>query len=299
MLKCSTHSLHYCYYLVVSYSVLLSIKSLKMMFNVPLIVKTSVLWVLLFVYPLELSNAIGASQAGPAKLYPLTIEPQHANIAVASNFIKPMQQLKAQFEKNTPHTIGVSYSSSGKLFAQIINGAPFDVFLSADQIKPVELIKQGKVSSHKRFTYAQGTLILWSSNTLLVNNSPDVLYDNKFRKVALANPKFAPYGQAAVDVLNHLALLEQTQPKWVMGESISQTYQFVATGNADIGFISFSQKPDYGSYWLIPAGFYEPIKQDAVLLKNAEKNTAALAFFEFLKSNEAKNIIHSHHYSVD
>jgi molybdate transport system substrate-binding protein len=132
-----------------------------------------------------------------------------------------------------------------------------------------------------------------------VNNSPDILKTDAFRKVALANPKFAPYGQAAVDVLTNLSLLEQTRPKWVMGESISQTYQFVATGNADIGFISHSQKPDDGSYWLIPPELYKPIQQDAVLLRSAENNSAAVAFYEFLKSNEAKNIIQSHHYTVD
>jgi molybdate transport system substrate-binding protein len=280
-------------------SVLSILKSLIMKCSITCIAKINVLWVLLFLCPLELSNAAAISQPTPANSYSLNIESQHANVAVASNFIKPMQQLKAQFEAYTQHTIRVSYSSSGKLFAQIINGAPFDVFLSADQVKPDELIKRGKAMAHGRFTYAQGMLILWSSKTSLVNNSPDVLYDNKFRKVALANPKFAPYGQAAVDVLNHLVLLEQTKSKWVMGESISQTYQFVATGNADIGFISFSQKPDYGSYWLIPEGFYKPIKQDAILLRNAEKNAAALAFFQFLKSAEAKNIIQSHYYTVD
>jgi len=224
---------------------------------------------------------------------------QQARVAVASNFIKPMQQLKAQFEDATSFKVLVSYSASGKLFAQIVNGAPYDVFLSADQIKPEQLIKREKVSPFQRFTYATGKLVLWSSTPLLVNNTAEILETNAFRKVALANPKFAPYGQAAVDVLTNLSLLEQTKPKWVMGESISQTYQFVATGNADIGFISYSQKPDHGSYWLIPPKLYTPIRQDAVLLKSAEKNAAAIAFFEFLKSNEAKNIIQSHQYTVD
>lgn len=224
---------------------------------------------------------------------------QQVRVAVASNFIRPMQQLKAQFEQQTSIEVLVSYSASGKLFAQIVNGAPYDVFLSADQSKPDELMKKEKISTNQRFTYARGKLILWSSTPKLVNNTPEILRTNEFRKLALANPKFAPYGQAAVDVLTNLSLLETTQPKWVMGESISQTYQFVATGNADIGFISYSQKPDYGSYWLIPSTLYKPIKQDAVLLESAEKNSAAVAFFEFLKSNDAKNIIQSHHYSVD
>lgn len=224
---------------------------------------------------------------------------QQVRVAVASNFIKPMQQLKAHFEDETTYKVLVSYSASGKLFAQIINGAPYDVFLSADQIKADKLIKREKVSPLQRFTYATGELILWSSTPLLVNNTSEILETNAFRKVALANPKFAPYGQAAVDVLTNLSLLEQTKPKWVMGESISQTYQFVATGNADIGFISHSQKPEHGSYWLIPPILYTPIRQDAVLLKSAEENAAAIAFFEFLKSNEAKNIIQSHQYTVD
>jgi molybdate transport system substrate-binding protein len=257
------------------------------------------LCIYLLLHPFKLSNAVDFNQPAFANSSSVKSEAQHANVAVASNFIKPMQELKAKFELKTPYKIRVSYSSSGKFFAQIVNGAPYDLFLSADQVKPDELIKRGKASALGRFTYAQGTLILWSSNATLVNNSPDVLYDNQFRKVALANPKFAPYGQAAVDVLKHLSIVEQTKPKWVMGESISQTYQFVATGNADIGFISFSQKPEHGSYWLIPEYYYNPIKQDAVLLENAEQNPAALAFFEFLNSKDAKNIIQSHHYTVN
>jgi len=270
-----------------------------MKFNVTFALLLSMVCICLFLYPLKPSNAVDLNQPASANSPSVNIEAQHANVAVASNFIKPMQQIKAQFELKTPYKIRVSYSSSGKFFAQIVNGAPYDLFLSADQVKPDELIKRGKASARGRFTYAQGTLILWSSNAALVNNSPDVLYNNQFRKVALANPKFAPYGQAAVDVLKYLSIVEQSKPKWVMGESISQTYQFVATGNADIGFISFSQKPEHGSYWLIPKSYYNPIKQDAVLLENAEQNPAALAFFEFLNSKDAKNIIQSHHYTVN
>ena len=222
-----------------------------------------------------------------------------ATIAVASNFIQAMKQLITHFESNSPHKLRVSYSASGKLYAQIINGAPFDVFLSADQIKPKQLIIENKASNGARYTYAIGQLVLWSADPYLLNASSQPLVDNHFRKLALANPKFAPYGMAAIDVLMHLGVLEQSQAKWVMGESISQTYQFVATGNADMGFISLSQKPNSGSYWKIPEQFYKPIRQDAILLKKGEQNTAAIAFFEFLKSNEAKNIIQSHHYKVD
>lgn len=250
-------------------------------------------------FSVHAANLLGVSISASAAAPYSSKEPQQVRVAVASNFIKPMQQLKAQFEQQTSFKVIVSYSASGKLYAQILHGAPYDVFLSADQSKPEELVKQQKVSSNRRFTYARGKLLLWSASPQLVNNTPEILATNAFRKVALANPKFAPYGQAAVDVLTNLSLLEQTQDKWVMGESISQTYQFVATGNADIGFISYSQKPDYGSYWLIPPTLYKPIQQDAVLLRSAEKNSAAVAFFEFLKSNEAKNIIQSHHYTVD
>lgn len=222
-----------------------------------------------------------------------------ARIAVASNFIKPMKALVSQFEKQTEFRILVSYSASGKLFAQVIHGAPYHVFLSADQAKPLALVENKIAKDTDRFTYAQGKLILWSADSKLLSNSPELLLANRFRKLALANPKFAPYGQAAVDVLQSFSLVEQTKSKWVMGESISQTFQFVATGNADIGFISFSQKPDEGSYWDIPVNLYKPIKQDAVLLKKGKKNAAAIAFFEFMKSIEAKNIIQSHHYIVD
>jgi molybdate transport system substrate-binding protein len=226
-------------------------------------------------------------------------EQEQARIAVASNFIKPMQQLVAAFERQSPHTISVSYSASGKLYAQILNGAPFDVFLSADQVKPNELIKQKKADEMQRYTYAQGKLVLWSSIPLFLNNTADNLLQNNYRKIALANPRFAPYGIAAKEVLTNLGILEQSKSKWVLGESISQTFQFVATGNADLGFIAFSQKPETGSYWIIPENLYSPIKQDAVLLSHAKINAAALDFFAFLKSNEAKNIIQSHHYIVD
>ncbi|WP_412973174.1 molybdate ABC transporter substrate-binding protein [Glaciecola sp. MF2-115] len=222
-----------------------------------------------------------------------------ARIAVASNFIKPMQQLSLAFEKQSGHSLIVSYSASGKLYAQIVNGAPYDVFLSADQTKPEELIKRQKAKASHRFTYAIGKLILWSSDASLIDGSDDILVTGKFRKVALANPKFAPYGLAALSVLENLNLKAQTKVKWVLGESISQTYQFVATGNADIGFISYSQLPESGSFWEIPNNLYAPIKQDVILLNKGENNPAAIAFFAFLKSNEAKNIIQSHHYNVD
>jgi len=259
----------------------------------------SVLSTSIFCHPLQGENLLSVNNSASAAVPYSSGERQQVRVAVASNFIKPMQQLKAQFEQQTSIKVIVSYSASGKLFAQIVNGAPYDVFLSADQSKPDELIKRDKVNVNRRFTYARGKLVLWSSTPQLINNTPDILESNGFRKIALANPKFAPYGQAAIDVLTHLSLLEQTKPKWVMGESISQTYQFVATGNADIGFIAYSQKPNHGSYWLIPSILYKPIQQDAVLLRSAEKNSAAIAFFEFLKSNEAKNIIQSHHYTVD
>jgi molybdate transport system substrate-binding protein len=230
---------------------------------------------------------------------PKQVSADQARIAVASNFIKPMQQLLIEFESQTPHKLIVSYSASGKLYAQIMNGAPFDLFLSADQEKPEKLIKQLKANPRNHFTYASGKLVLWSSKADFINSSSDVLVENQFRKLALANPKFAPYGLAAVDVLQNLELLKLSKPKWVLGESISQTFQFVATGNADLGFISYSQKPELGSFWEIPENLYAPIKQNVILLKKGEQNPAAVAFFEFLKSNTAKNIIQSHHYKVD
>lgn len=229
---------------------------------------------------------------------------QTVHVAVAANFTQAMNQIVTQFESMSGHDVVVSLGSSGKLFAQIQHGAPFDVLLSADQEKPMALEQEGRTVPESRFTYAIGELALWSSNETLIDQSPAVLSQNTFHKLALANPKLAPYGAAAVEVLTKMALLETTQHKWVQGENITQAYQFVATGNAELGFVALSQimqdgQIKKGSYWRVPSDWHSPIRQDAVLLDKGRTNPAALALLAFLKSTEGKEIIQSYGYQTE
>lgn len=222
-------------------------------------------------------------------------------VAVASNFTSTMRELSTAFTKESGHTLNISFGSSGKFYAQIIHGAPFQVFLSADQSKPEALIEAGFVAPTSRFTYALGALALWSPKTDLVDARGDVLSGGNYRKLAIANPLLAPYGAAALDVLRHLNLEASTRSSWVTGENIAQTYQFVSTGNAELGFVSLSQIMDQGrltsgSAWIVPQDLYRPIKQDAVLLKTSEHNAAAQEFMAFLSSAKAKYIIRSYGY---
>lgn len=224
--------------------------------------------------------------------------------AVAANFTSAMKSIVSQFEADTTHKVRVSYGSSGKIFAQIKNGAPFQVFLSADQVKPEVLEKDGYTVPDSRFTYAIGSLALWSAKSDLVDEHYTALRTGNFNKVALANPKVAPYGAAAIEVLNALELKEATNAKWVQGENIAQTYQFVATGNADLGFVALSQITDKGhvtegSTWIVPSDLYTPIRQDAVLLKRSEGSAGAIALIDYLRSEKARAIIHSYGYKTD
>ena len=225
-------------------------------------------------------------------------------VAVASNFTAPMKEIAVQFEQNTGHTLQVSYGSSGKIYAQIVNGAPFQIFLSADSAKPQALEQAGLTAPDTGFTYATGRLALWSSKANLVDEQLNVLRQGKFNKLAIANPNLAPYGAAAVDVLSKLDLEEVTKPKWVQGENIAQTYQFVATGNADLGFVALSQLANKnaeapGSMWIVPKELHRPINQDAVLLRRAENNKAARDFLQFLRGDTATAIIKSYGYAVE
>lgn len=233
-------------------------------------------------------------------LFVSTSNAEQTNIAVASNFSTPMKSLIKDFEKNSSHQIKASFASSGKFYAQIKHGAPYDLFLSADQDKPKRLAQEGFVSSQRPFTYALGALALWSSKAKLAENLM-TLKSGRFNKLAFANPKLAPYGLAAIETLNHLGLTEATQPKWIQGENIAQTYQFVSTGNADLGFVALSQishASPQGSYWIVDRDLYNPIQQDAVLLKRGEDNAAAVAFWHYLHSDHAQTLIQSYGYSV-
>jgi molybdate transport system substrate-binding protein len=224
-------------------------------------------------------------------------------VAVAANFTKPMTDIAEAFEKTTGHSAKLSFGSSGKFVAQIENGAPFEVCLSADDKAPAKLEQSGFAVANSHFTYAIGKLVLWSATANLVDAQGEILSKGGFKHLALADPKLAPYGAAALEVLKNKNLLNKLQPLFVQGENIAQTYQFVSTGNAELGFVALSQvidngKISSGSAWQIPENLYTPLHQEAVLLKKGEDNPAALALMQFLKSPEAKAIISKYGYSL-
>jgi molybdate transport system substrate-binding protein len=226
-----------------------------------------------------------------------------ANIyaAIASNFATPAKELQLLYEKNSRHKLKISFGSSGKHFAQIANGAPFEVFLSADTKRAELAVAEGYGVDSSRFTYAVGKLALYSASPGLINNDGKVLTTNTFHRLAIANPKTAPYGEAAMALLRKLGLYESVRKKIVTGENIAQTYQFVATGNAEIGFVAYSQIAAHqlGSRWLVPTGDYPAIRQQAVLLYKGIDNPAATDFLTFLKSTAAKGVIKKYGYEVN
>ena len=224
--------------------------------------------------------------------------------AVAANFTRPMQALADRFEAETGHQLRLSFGSSGQLFAQIQNGAPFDVFLSADQAKPEALIDAGDALADSRFTYAVGALALWSATANRFRDGEALLRSGDFNRLAIANPRLAPYGAAAMDVLDRLGLSEQLADQIVQGQNIAQTHQFVATGNADLGLVALSQIIDNGrvtsgSAWIVPTDYYHPIRQDAVLLNRAKDNTAAQALLAFLRSDTSQALIETYGYHIE
>jgi molybdate transport system substrate-binding protein len=222
-------------------------------------------------------------------------------VAVAANFTAPMQRIAAQFEQDTGNKAVLSFGSTGKFYAQIRNGAPFEVFLAADDDTPAKLEQEGLGLPGTRFTYAIGQLALWSPKDGYVDARGDVLRTGRFAHLAIGNPRTAPYGAAAVETLTKLALYERLKPKLVEGENISQTQQFVSTGNAELGFVALSQvwkdgKLTSGSAWIVPSKLYGPIRQDAVILKKGEANPAARALASYLTSAKAKAIIRAYGY---
>jgi molybdate transport system substrate-binding protein len=224
-------------------------------------------------------------------------------VAVASNFTKPMNEIATAFEKSTGHSASLSFGSSGKFVSQFENGGPFEVFLSADDKSPIKLEQSGLAVANSRFTYALGKLVLWSATPGLVDDQGQILSKGGFKHIALADPKLAPYGAAAVEVLKNQKLFDKLQPLFVQGENIAQTHQFISTGNAELGFVAFSQVIDNGkiatgSGWEIPADLYKPIRQDAILMKTGAENPAAPALLQFLKSPEALAIIRKYGYDL-
>lgn len=224
-------------------------------------------------------------------------------VAVAANFTKPMTEIAAAFEKATGHSAKLAFGSSGKFVSQLENGAPFEVFLSADDKNPIKLEQTDLAVSGSRFTYAIGKLALWSNTANFVDNEGNVLNSGNFKHLALADPKLAPYGAAAIEVLKAKGLLEKLQPLFVQGENIAQTHEFINTSNAELGFVALSQifengKISTGSAWIVPEQLYSPIRQDAILLKTGEENPAALALLEYLKSETALQIIQKYGYAL-
>jgi molybdate transport system substrate-binding protein len=228
-------------------------------------------------------------------VFTLSTEAKPVHVAVAANFSNTMQRLVTEFEKTSDYQIAVSFGSSGKFYAQIKQGAPYELFFSADQAKPDALQRDGLVITASRFTYAIGRLAVWSARPDFVNQIEFKLKQGAFNKLAIANPKAAPYGAAALEVLIHIGLIDATQSKLVRGENIAQTYQFVSSGNADLGFIALSQlfgrNVPQGSYWLVPDTMHQAIKQDVVLLRTAAKSQGAKAFLDFMHTDKARSII--------
>ena len=226
-----------------------------------------------------------------------------AQVAVAANFAEPIKAIAAVLEKTTGHTLKISTGASGAFYTQIKNGAPFDVFLSADNERPEMLEKDDLAQPGTRFTYATGKLVLWSVKPGRVDGQGAVLKAADLGKVAFANPKTAPYGAAALQVLDKLGLKDALAPKLVQGESIGQTFNFVKTGNADVGFVAMSQVLEggqlkEGSMWVVPQASYDPIRQDAVLLKKGAGNEAAKALLQLLQSPNIKDLIRSYGYDL-
>lgn len=222
-------------------------------------------------------------------------------VAVAANFAAPMKEIAAVFESQSGHKVLLTPGASGKFYAQITNGAPFDVFLSADDETPARLEKVGKVVPGSRFTYAIGRLILWSAKEQGVTDGIDTLKAGHFRFLSIANPRVAPYGMAAVQTLQKIGLLTTLEPKIVQGENIAQTHQFVTTGNADLGFVALSQvwqngKLKSGSGWVVPETYHEQLRQDAVLLETGKHSEAAKALMHFLRSDKAKQVMEAYGY---
>ena len=225
-------------------------------------------------------------------------------VAVASNFLSPLQSMAKSFEKETGHSLRISAGSTGKLYSQIVNGAPFDVFLAANSTEPSRLESSGNSVKGSRFTYGLGQLVLWAPQSENNDKSiQEILDSDGLSRLSVANPLTAPYGAAAVETLYKLGVYQSLEKKIIRGENVSQAYQFVASGAAQYGFIAQSQlrveeRNNSKGYWLVDRSLYTPITQQAVLLKRGENNLAARQFLEFLQSNTGRTAIESFGYAL-
>ena len=231
----------------------------------------------------------------------MNVQAGDVQVAVAANFTAPIQAIAKDFEKDTGHRLIEAYGATGQFYTQIKHGAPFEVFLAADDTTPEKLEKEGDVVPGSRFTYAVGTLALWSADKALIDGTDKALLANHYTHLSIANPKAAPYGLAATHVLAKLGLTDKVKEKIVEGQNITQAYQFVSTGNAELGFVALSQiykdgNITSGSAWIVPGTMHAPIKQDAVILKKGDHNAAAQALVDYLKGPKAGAIIQSFGY---
>lgn len=245
----------------------------------------------------RLSLALAACLATHAALA------DEVQVAVATNFTAPIQAIAKDFEKDTGHKLVASFGATGQFYAQIKNGAPFEVFLAADDSTPAKLEQEKAVVPGSRFTYAIGKLALWSPKDGYVDAKGEVLKKGGFQHLSIANPKTAPYGLAATQVLDKLGLKDKLTGRIVEGQNIGQAYQFVSSGNAELGFVALSQiykdgKVTAGSAWIVPADLYEPIRQDAVILEKGKDNAAAKALVDYLKGPKAAAVIKAYGYEL-
>lgn len=231
------------------------------------------------------------------------VQAEEVRVAVAANFLATAKILAPLYEKGSGDKLIISGASSGKLYAQIINGAPYDVFLSADRRYPEKLIDKRKGAARSRYVYAKGALVLWGTKMVPIDENS--LKDASLTHIALANPRTAPYGMAAKQVMQKIGVWDTPKFQKVMGESVGQSFQFVATGNVQLGFVALSQvlsplnRFNRESYWKVPTVYYEPLEQEALLLSRGEKNPAASRFLNFLKGDEAREIMARYGYFVD
>lgn len=235
-------------------------------------------------------------------LFTLHADAGEVRVAVAANFTAPMKQIAEMFQADTGHTVQASFGATGKFYAQIKNGAPFDVFLAADDTTPTKVAREGLGVPSSQFTYAIGKLVLWSRKPGFVDDKGRVLH-GRFDKLAIANPRLAPYGVAAQKTLESMGLWNGVKDRIVMGESITQAMQFAGTGNADMAFIALSQtskdgKTIEGSQWVVPKHLYNPIRQDAIVLASVQDKAATEAFMKYLKSDKAIAVIKSFGYDL-
>ncbi|MEY4766584.1 MAG: hypothetical protein RI907_3257 [Pseudomonadota bacterium] len=240
---------------------------------------------------------------GLSLLWPRAAQADEVQVAVAANFVGAFQRIAAGFTAATGHKVVASNGSTGKFYVQIQQGAPFEVLLAADDETPAKLEAEGLGAKGSAFTYAVGKLVLWSAKPDGVDKDGEALKKGQYNRLAVANPKLAPYGAAGMEALKALGLLASAQPKIVQGDNIAQTFQFVATGNADMGFVALAQvaapdKPAGGSYWLVPEKLYSPIRQDAVLLSKGAGRPAAKALLAYLRSDAAQEVIKAYGYGL-